>query len=259
MALIKDIDFIDDYVTIIKGWWLIVLFALVGGLLGLLLSVKNPPIYEGRSTIIVVSDFESLNKKSWTDYKVDLVNNHAALLVNSLEIRNKLIAEYSSRGVDIQSGSFSLERRMSKWDMVFRYTDSVVAADVANSWLEMAVNTLDDTRQNSLQVLELNLKLDELVNCSRIITSSPFCSGITNGIQLSEEIKKLTAQLDIAERNSKGISVVMTFERGEEAKPQTKPVLFDRNIFILIGSIIGLLTGSLWLLIRRDSKTWFHR
>jgi capsular polysaccharide biosynthesis protein len=259
MGLTKDINIQENYETIMRGWWITTLFALVGGLLGLLFSMTNPPIYEARAVLITGSDYSSINSESWTDTKIDYVNNKSALIVKSAEIQHQLIEDFKTRGIEIGLDAFSIERRLLKWDLVVQHSDPQIAADVANAWLELAIRSLEEARQNSLKVLETTLKLDLLTDCSKEVTPNAFCSGITNDSQLSEEIAKLTMQLDAEERNSKGITVVLTFEKGSLATTPTKPVIFNRNLLVLVGTIIGLLAGSLGLIFQREILAWRHR
>lgn len=256
MGINSEINF-QEYLKILHHrWWIIVFVALIGGLIGFFFSKLNPPIFEAHSVLIVGNDFTSIERNEWTDTKFDAVNNKVSLIVIGKDIQNQIIDDYKAKGVVITSDTFSISKRISKWDLVVQHTDPKVAAEVADKWLDLSIKALEDARQHSINALALTEKLNILTNCSNESTPSSFCTGITNNVQLSAEISDLTKALDMEERDSRSISVVITFEKGNNAEVPSQPTIYNRNILVLIGSLLGLLIGSLGVIFERDIKEW---
>jgi uncharacterized protein involved in exopolysaccharide biosynthesis len=256
MGINSDIDFLEYSKTLSQRWWIIVIFALIGGSLGFLFSNSNPPIYEAHSVLMVGNDYSSIDPSIWTDTKSDSVVNKTSLIVNSKEIQNQIIADFKAKGIIVSSDAFSIAKRISKWDLVVQHTDPKVAAEVADAWLDMSFTTLEEARQHSINALAITEKLNILTNCSKEITPSTFCAGITNNVQLSTEIADLTKALDIEEKESMSISVVITFDKGSTAEIPTQPTVNNRNLLVLIGSLLGLIVGSMGVIFGRDIREW---
>jgi uncharacterized protein involved in exopolysaccharide biosynthesis len=256
MGIESDIDFQEYSRTLRQRWWMIVIIALLGGFFGFFFSILNPPIYEAHSVLIVGNDFTSIDRTTWTDTKSDAVINKSALIVNSKDVLDQIVTYFKAKGIIVSSDAFSIARRISKWDLVVQDKDPIVAADVANAWLDLSYKTLDEARQHSINALAIAEKISLLTNCSNASTLSSFCAGITNDVQLSTEIANLTKALDIEERDSRSISVVITFEKGSAAEIPSQPTIYNRNLLVLIGSLLGLLIGSLGVIFERDIKEW---
>ena len=230
MGMNVDIEFLEYSKILRQRWWIIVLVGLVGGLLGLLFSLANPPIYAARSVLIVGIDYTSSDSKSWTDTKIDTVNNKSALIVNSKGIIDQLISESKANGIIIRADAFSIDRRISKWELVVENSDPKVAADLANRWMDLSLAELQDARDHSLKVLEISSELSILNNCSTDVTPNAFCSRITNNLQLKDEISTLVKEMNIEEIGSKSVTPAFTFEKDRVADVPTQPAIFDRNI-----------------------------
>jgi capsular polysaccharide biosynthesis protein len=258
MDINYEIDLKEYLETLLRDWWLIVGIAVMGGLLGLAFSFIHKPLYEAHSVLIVGSDFTTINSNSWTDSKTDYVNNKSAQIANSTGILNQVIDDFKKRGIVVGREAFSLDRRASTWDLVVQYPDAQVAADLANAWLDVTYLKLQEAHQNSLEVLEISQKLNMLQECTKHATSNSFCDTITNFDQLSQEIINLTAQLEAKERNSQGITAVITFEKGNRAEPPSRTVVNNRNVLVLIGVVLGLLIGSQFIIFRRRIVAWRH-
>lgn len=249
MDIDQDIVFMDYSKTLLKKWWLIVIFALIGGMAGFIFTIKNPPIYEAFSVLIVGNDYTSVDRTIWTDTKSDTVINRSALIVNSDGIKDQIIADFKKKGKEIEPDAFSIAKRLAKWDLVVQHTDPQLAAEAANAWLDISFNALLEARQHSLNALAISKKLSILTNCSNETDPSSFCTGITNNIQLSDEITALTNALDAEERSSRSVSVVLTFEKGGYAEIPIRPTIFNRNLLVLVGCILGLILGSMGVIL----------
>lgn len=256
MGLKDDIDLMDYSRSIRQKWWIIVTFALLGAFLGFLFTLVNPAIYEAHSVLIVGNDYSSIDPSAWTDTKSDSVINKSSLIINSKDVQEQIIADFKAKGVVVTPDAFSIAKRISKWDLVVQNSDPKVAADVANAWLDLSYNVLVEARQHSINALAISEKLNILTNCSKEPQINSFCAGITNEPQLSSQITDLIKALDTEEKSSKSISVILTFEKGNYAVVPTQPVVFNRNMLVLIGCIMGLIIGSLGVFVGRDIQEW---
>ena len=257
MDITDDIKLNDHFTQIQRGWWLILVFAIIGGLIGLAISYTFPPIYETHSELHVVMDLSSIDTENWTDLDFDYVNNRSASIVYSNKIIHEIIDSYQEMGILVEGDAFFLDRRLSTWGLVVRYPDPQIAAELSNAWQDLAYTILIDATKHALKAREIEQQLNILTTCSNQETPDQFCANILSFENLSQQISSLYSDLWIEEQDSLGISSVISIDKGSRAEPPTNPVWNNRSTSALIGLILGCLGGVLILIMKVDFlKSW---
>jgi len=246
----SDIDLMDIRKRIIKYWWIIIITGLVGAAFSLVVSVFNVPIYETHASIKFGYDFDGITARNISQSRLDYMESKSSLVIIDSSIINQVIQSVNSGSIDLTSESFSLQRRVSLWDLVVRSRNPQAAADAANLWQNLAIQHLDQVRSHGIEAYALSLEVDALNNCTKLNTQNDLCSSIRNLPDLSEKISDLTNQMDLETKSSLGITIANLFEPGDKAQIPSTPTINNRNLMVFTGTLIGLLLGYLILNLR---------
>jgi uncharacterized protein involved in exopolysaccharide biosynthesis len=131
---------LSHFFNYFKYWWIAVLTALLGGVMGLLFSRVHAPVYEAVATIVVNVDFNKVTKfpVERQDEELALYNVQVALL--DLQTINSVIQIASRQNISIDTSlllkNYTIERKLTFWELRYRDTDPEKAQKIANLWLE---------------------------------------------------------------------------------------------------------------------------
>ncbi|MFH1523488.1 MAG: hypothetical protein ABIF04_00820 [Chloroflexota bacterium] len=233
----------------LNRWWVIVLMIILGGAMGWLFPISQPPIYEAESTLAVSIDFPPGGAMS--QYEEDYTFGMTSALIASTAVMERVVAQAQAQGLEIQVGQFNtyLEIKQSIWKLRVRYNDPQIAAKLANIWAEEAYTTLEQSRGHALQAQSLQGQENILAGCL-----SSACAGYSLS-EVQEVLKTVSAQLVNEKNASNGIPQTLLFAFTDEALPPGRPVAYDRSKMILGGALIGFVVGiwgvSFWHIHKR--------
>jgi len=153
------IDPVSSFNNLLKSWWKILAIAVLGGLIGLLVSFVIPPKYEAEAIFHASIDFTQINYKNmvgeygdplvWTQYEEDLALQAVKRVILK---RTKWAFEYAqSLDPDITGEEFQdstqIQRYLAKWYLRFRHEDPQVAQSIVNFWAEEAIEELHTAQE----------------------------------------------------------------------------------------------------------------
>lgn len=130
---------------LLKYWWIPVLAALAGGLIGFLFSRIHAPIYEAKATIIVNVDLDKVTTfpVERQDEELALYNIQVALLATQT-IEN-LMQAAAQQNVILDPATFlknqTIERKLVFWEVRYRDKDPGTAQKIVNLWVDEAYKT----------------------------------------------------------------------------------------------------------------------
>ena len=136
---------ISYFYSFFNYWWIAVLIALLGGLVGFLYSHLKAPIYEAKATIVVNVDFNKVTKfpVERQDEELALYNVQVAIL--DPQTIGNLIQVASQQNISIDAAklfkNYTIERKLAFWELRYRDTDPALAQKIANLWVEEAHKT----------------------------------------------------------------------------------------------------------------------
>jgi len=154
------VDPVSTFNNLIRNWWKIVLFAAIGGILGLTITYVLPPRYEAEAIFSASIDFTEINfdklKGSvgepvvWTQYEADLALQVVERML--LKVRNDVIpyARTLDPTLEIKEyrNSYQIERYLSMWYLRYRHADPEIAQSIVNFWAEKGYEQLTAAKEN---------------------------------------------------------------------------------------------------------------
>jgi uncharacterized protein involved in exopolysaccharide biosynthesis len=140
---------------IMRFWWVIVLFAVIGGLAGLIIHRLQPPIYEAQAVFVASIDFNkvefTLTGRSATPvpYQFTQYDEDISLAEVEAALRQVVpqVAEFAQQnGIPGDAASLlaqsTIEREHAYWEVRYRNADPALAQKVVNYWAEQGFSAL---------------------------------------------------------------------------------------------------------------------
>lgn len=143
---------VDHFYRIVRLWWVVVLWVLIGGLMGYIVHLSHPPLYEATASLYVGIDFDKVEGGPLTQYDEDMVLSIVRQAFFAPEVRDAMISseEYQSSGLDIYqwSQAIKVEREHAFWKIRASLTNPEMAQIMVNKWAELGYQYLYSLREN---------------------------------------------------------------------------------------------------------------
>lgn len=148
------VDPVKTFNNFINNWWKIVVFAVVGGLLGLAISFALPPRYEAEAIFSASIDFTQINFEKlvgnygepvvWSQYEEDLALQvvERMLLKHGNDVIRYARTLDPTLEVSEYRNSHQIERYLSMWFLRYRHADAEIAQSIVNFWAEKGYESL---------------------------------------------------------------------------------------------------------------------
>jgi len=142
------LDPLESFNHLLKHWWKLVMFAILGGLVGLAISFIQPSTYQSEATFHASIDFTEINYENmvgeygdpliWTQYEEDL-----ALQAVERVLLNRLDNAYEyaktldpSLAKQTFKDNQQIQRYLAKWFLRYRHENPATAQAIVNYWAE---------------------------------------------------------------------------------------------------------------------------
>lgn len=232
----------------IRYWWFILLLMVLGGALGWLFHRSNPPVYESVARFSASIDFTSTG--NMTQYEEDVAYSAIGTLLDSDAVATRVLARAQEEGFKISGEELRkmayIDRKVADWEVRVRSTDSYAAARLASLWLEEGDDALREAYQHALQAVQLQKHLAALEGCLEYLptlgATQPYCQQ-ADLISLQQAVQEAGAALSEERLASKGLFAGLLIGPSQMEGVLNEPVLFNRNLVVLAGVLIGLLLG----------------
>jgi len=245
-------------------WWILAVLTILGGVLGWIISLFQPPIYEAAAIFEVSLDQQQLVRDGLVTIDQlpmgvaaqDVFFTPAADIFFAPDIKARFIQDAISRGItldknDFPSNIFHLDRQILRWFVTVRSHDPVVAANLANLWVADVYPALLEVRAHTAEAVSLELQRNSIQGCfsEMDFASANHCAGTTfaGAADLDEYLKTLEQKAAAERQAGRGVDPALGFVVGNPAEPPASPILYSGAGIIFAGSIFGLLVGSLVL------------
>jgi uncharacterized protein involved in exopolysaccharide biosynthesis len=227
---------LETVAHILSRWWIAVIMAILGGIVGWAFHFFHPPVYEATAILTVTMDF---SQRELTQYEQDYAFNAAGAIINSTAVEDQIVTISQTDGISIsptqlEQRMFS-EGRQSVWELHIRDRNPQVAAELVNIWAQVANDALNTTLEHAIKAEQLQYQVDKLEAC---LPSTP---GMTE-----TDLQSWANELVQEKKLSLGILSIMEFALTGSASVPEKPVLFDQASLTLAGALIGFVI-SLWV------------
>jgi uncharacterized protein involved in exopolysaccharide biosynthesis len=129
-----------------RNWWKIALVAVLGGLLGLAVSLLQPPLFQAEAVFYASIDFTEINFENlvtedgkpyqFTQYDEDLALEVVAtvLLAKLNDAYEHALSLDPQMDYDTFLKNMQIMRNHGQWFLRYRHSDPAVAREVVNYW-----------------------------------------------------------------------------------------------------------------------------
>jgi uncharacterized protein involved in exopolysaccharide biosynthesis len=248
---------LETMTSILSRWWVPVVMAILGGILGWAFHFFHPAVYEATSNLTVTMDF---SQRELSQYEQDYAFNAAGAIINSTAVKDQIVRKAQSDGISLTPAQLAQqmlsEGRQSVWELHIRDRDPQVAAKLANTWAQLANDALNAALEHAIQAEEFQVQIDMLNICLPLALATPEpggnlqpAPGNCGGYSLAELQTAMQSWADklVQEKSlSMGILPIMEFALTGYAFVPEKPVLYNQASLTLAGALIGFVI-SLWV------------
>ena len=242
-------------------WWIIVLLTVLGGIVGWIYYCLRSPVYEAKAVIVISMDF---SQRELTQYEEDYAFGTAGAVIISTAVRDQVVAKVNAAGIQINLEQFisesSIEGKQSVWDMRVRNADPKIATTLANTWAEIAYQTLAQALEHAIKAEQLQVQVSAWQTCLPTFATptpkpnqtSPYSFIWNKDCELYsiEEIENaiagLSAELAAEESQSQGLISILKIALSETATVPDKPVIYNQGTLVFAGAIVGFVI-ALWI------------
>ncbi|KUK47033.1 MAG: hypothetical protein XD73_0102 [Anaerolinea thermophila] len=240
----------DYFKAVIRGWKRIVIFMIIGGLCGMLISTFRSPLFETRAAIAVTIDYTRTGALS--DIQEDQAMRGLGSVIDSDAVKELVVLRAHQAGYEIDRNSiaemFTLEREDFRWFLRVRDSDPQRAADLANLWAQIAVETLDDGMEHAIIAAHLQQYLDSLEFCMQRQVDDGITENACEQYDFSyilEEVQSTAGEIRAQQQMSYGLMPALEFFLAENAPLNTAAVQGTRGVFVIAGAFLGLIMAAL--------------
>jgi hypothetical protein len=244
------VDIIQDWMSI---WPRLLLSMIIGGIVGYVLSISRPPLYEASASLQVSVDHHRALIPD--DYTLVRAFDKVRLIFLADETVGKVLQTYSSLGdsefsiqtVDDFRSSIRLAQRGEGFQLSV-YSDSPKeASELVNLWGEVGLAEIEVATRHAMRAAEYQSAL-----------YGTWCEITTRDIESESQTiwvcKYGEDQIDPDEleegileevRKSRGILPVFSFSWIEKSSPPEKPITWTAGWFVICGALIGFILTSM--------------
>ncbi len=230
------------------NWWFLILTMILGGLCGLVMNRFEPPVYEAKASFAFHIDLTQTGNIGSNDEEV--MYNWANNLIITKPVTSQVVAAARAKNIALTPEKFAensgIERYNEVYELRYRDSDPKIAAEVANLWASTAYAQLSTASLHAQKVHILQTHINALESCLEEsggpLTGQAACSVLSLP-QLQANMSAASTELASEMAASRGISSALVFDYSNPAEVPSRPALFARNTFVLVGSLIGFLAG----------------
>ena len=236
---------------IVGRWYVVAASGILGGILGLIYSLSQPPLYDAYAVISVALNFDQTQPLS--QYDADLALGKVAGVVSANALWKRALAEagilnHAAGGSPGNADSTLrrwLARKVTQWEFTVSSYDPELSAQAANAWAMAAQERLTEARMHAFEAKKLQVQLDQVL--PEIAELQSDSGNDAQGQELIERLEELADRLQASLQEelgaAEGVVSFATFDLTEEAIPPTSPAVRGRGQLLLVGSTLGMLFG----------------
>ncbi len=236
---------------VIRFWWLVLAFCVIGGLAGWLISDLQPAQYEAEARFNLYLDMVRTGKIDRLDE--DVLIQTAGGVMSSPAVINEVITQAAAKGIQVDSNRilevFFPEQRNQVWILRIRLPDPQAAAEVANLWADVGRKALTEALTHAEKAESLRRYLEAQESCllQAYVGEAGASQCAVDSLEKMQAELASTGAVYLQEKSAAhGVSPAIDFSFESPATAPSTPSRFQRSTLILAGAAIGLLLGA-WL------------
>ena len=145
---------------ILRWWWLVFVFAVIGGIVGLVVNRFKPPQYEAQAVFLASIDFNKIDflhppEPTPAPYHLTESDEDLSLQIVEVSLRAvipQVVTFANQKGLTLDNESLKqhavIERSHAFWYLRFRENDPAVVQAVTNYWADAGYANLLDWQKN---------------------------------------------------------------------------------------------------------------
>lgn len=198
----ETVDFIETMNNLLRRWWVIAIYAIVFGLLGLVFSYISPPKYEAEAIFSAGVDYRDINFDNLVDetnspltfsqYDVDMALSAVQTVL--LQVRDEAFSYAQTLDPALDAETFEndglIERRLGQWYLRYRHQDAQTAQAIVNKWAELGIEEMKAQQETETIEPYVMIELTALASLPKtpeyqnrnVLTLAGIIIGLTAGI-----------------------------------------------------------------------------
>lgn len=227
-------------------WLFVFVFMIIGALIGGLLSLALPPVFEARA--LVNTNLELVQDANITEIMLDAEINHIGELVFHPDVIAELIAKESQNGntltLEKLKKSSAVERQLMNTVIKVRDEQPEVAARIASEWAEILFNRLNVAYEHAVQLSGAKHQYNAIRDCLSAQPKAPksFCDSL-DAAYVREETDRLALIIIAESPKTLGLTAALNVSQYQPAAVPQKPQNYSRGALVLGGALAGLALG----------------
>jgi hypothetical protein len=241
----------DALRTALRGWWLVAAAVVLGGMLGMLFSALQPPLF--------VSDFsfptsiDEVNSGEMAQFERDLAMETVGGILYNPDLFARVAKEAGRQGLSIDGAgvknSALVERRIGTWWVHVYGKNAQDSLTLASIWRELAAADIDDARVHALaadRYYRQQISLEACLAESASAEPSAGLCGSNEFLSIQEQLAQTTQNIAKERAASRAMPGMVLVDTSLKEILPARPVLYNRNQVVAAGMLIGLVAG-IWL------------
>jgi uncharacterized protein involved in exopolysaccharide biosynthesis len=245
--------------SVIQRWYIVAAVGIIGGVVGLLFTLSQPPVYDASAILTVGLNFDLTAPLS--QYDEDLALSKVASVVVAEPVWSQALLDTGIQPAPnsaIPGGSESrlghwLARKGSRWEFTVSSHDPELSARVANAWALVGEAALSEALIHALQAKSTQLQLNEVL--------AELGQVQADGSSQSDQIERLEnivdefqTRLQVELEAAHGVASFVSFDLTEQANSPDESATRGRGQTVLAGTILGFLLGIVLAIIVGSGK-----
>lgn len=227
--------------------WLLVFAAMfAGALIGALLSLALPPVYEARA--LLSTNLELVQDANITEIILDAEINHIGELVFHPDVVSALIEKEADNGSaltleELRKNS-SIERQLMNTVIKVRDQSPEDAARIASEWAEILFIRLNEAYEHAVLLSSAKQQYNAVRDCLTAQPKAPqaYCASLS-AESTRAELERLVEIIIAESPKTLGLTVALNVSQFQPAVLPREPLYNSRGALILGGALAGLAAG----------------
>jgi hypothetical protein len=128
----------DEIIHSLRGWWILAVFMILGGLAGYIVHRVEPPVYQAKAILYSYIDYQEITDVRLMEFDEDVTVNTIQSVMLSNQVVGQVLEKAGNAGIPIDYVAFmdnmSIYRSLTNFELFYRDRDPKIAQAVVNIW-----------------------------------------------------------------------------------------------------------------------------
>ena len=248
----SDFDLLETYHRLLARWLWVFGIAMAAGVLGLLLSLSRPMVFQASALIGVDIDRSRANVPD--DITVRQAYDRVRALILADDTLQRAISEAALAGSELAAPSsiaafrdrIRLSERADGWELIVQAGSAAEAEGLASAWADASLEQISDALLHAIRAAEWQNVLYE--GSCRLQPGEPASTSaiwICHSAPPLEGADSIPLSILTEVEASRGILPAFTYSLLQAPQGSAQAVLWNQGSLVLGGALLGLVAGGL--------------